>query len=131
MEPRPRVFRRPAPAALRTSSTGGRGPRSLPEQWEAAQPLPGKFALARILVPPGVPYEQAVARFRPYDRMQAPREDMRRDVVRLIRQVTEAGADAFILVNNRSEGCAPLTIRALAEQLGIPLPEQPPRSLFD
>jgi uncharacterized protein YecE (DUF72 family) len=101
------------------------------EQWEAAQPLPGKLALARILVPPGVPYEQAVARFRPYDRMQAPREDMRRDVVRLIRLVTEAGADAFVLVNNRAEGCAPLTIRALAEELGIELPEEPRRSLFD
>jgi uncharacterized protein YecE (DUF72 family) len=104
---------------------------SLPEQWEAAQPLPGRFALARILVPPGVPYEQAVERFRPYDRLQAPREDMRRDVVRLIRQVTEAGADAFVLVNNRAEGCAPLTIRALAEELGIEIPEEPKRSLFD
>jgi uncharacterized protein YecE (DUF72 family) len=101
------------------------------EQWEAAQPLPARFALARILVPPGVPYEQAVARFRPYDRMQAPREDMRRDVVRLIRQITQAGADAFILVNNRAEGCAPLTIRALAEGLGMEFPEEPKRSLFD
>lgn len=101
------------------------------EQWEAAQPLPARFALARVLVPPGVPYEQAVGRFRPYDRMQAPREDMRCDVVRLIRQVTEAGADAFVLVNNRAEGCAPLTIRALAEELGMELPEEPKRSLFD
>jgi uncharacterized protein YecE (DUF72 family) len=104
---------------------------ALLEQWKAAQPLPGKFALARVLVPPGVPYEQAVARFRPYDRVQAPREDMRRDVVRLIRQVTEAGADVFVLVNNRAEGCAPLTIRALAEELGIEIPQSPRRSLFD
>jgi uncharacterized protein YecE (DUF72 family) len=101
------------------------------EQWEAARPLPAKFAVARILVPPGVPYEQAVARFRPYDHLQAPREDMRRDVVRLVRHITEAGADAFVLVNNRAEGCAPLTIRALAEELGIEIPEAPRRSLFD
>ncbi len=101
------------------------------EQWEAAQPLPADFAVARILVPPGVPYEQAVARFRPYDRVQAPREDMRRDLVRLIRHITAAGADAFVLVNNRSEGCAPLTIRALAKELGIAIPEEPKRSLFD
>jgi uncharacterized protein YecE (DUF72 family) len=105
---------------------------ALLEQWEAAQPLPGKFAVARILVAPGVPYEQAVARFRPYDRMQAPREDMRRDIVRLIRHITGAGADAFVLVNNRAEGCAPLTIRALARELGIEIPDDPPRgSLFD
>ncbi len=100
-------------------------------QWEAAQPLPAKFAVTRVLVPPGVPYEQAVARFRPYDRLQAPREDMRRDVVRLIRHIAEAGADAFVLVNNRAEGCAPLTIRALAKELGIAIPEEPKRSLFD
>ncbi len=101
------------------------------EQWEAAQPLPAAFALARILVPPGVAYEDAVARFQPYDRMQAPREDMRRDLVRLVRHITEAGADAFVLVNNRSEGCAPLTIRALARELGIAIPPDPKRSLFD
>lgn len=105
---------------------------ALSEQWAAAQPLPADFAVARILVPPGVPYEQAVERFRPYDRVQAPREDMRRDVVRLVRQITEAGADAFVLVNNRAEGCAPLTIRALARMLGIPVKEDgPPRGLFD
>jgi uncharacterized protein YecE (DUF72 family) len=104
---------------------------SLPEQWEAAQPLPAAFSVTRVLVPPGLPYERAVERFRPYDRMQAPREDMRRDVVRLVRQITEAGADAFVLVNNRAEGCAPLTVRALARELGIEIPEDPPRTLFD
>jgi uncharacterized protein YecE (DUF72 family) len=101
------------------------------EQWQAAQPLPARFAVARILVPPGVPYERAVERFRPYDRLIAPREDMRRDLTRLVRHIVEAGADAFVLVNNRAEGCAPLTIQALARELGIEIPEAPRRSLFD
>jgi len=103
------------------------------EQWEAAQALPAKFAVVRILVPPGVPYEAAVERFRPYDRLKAPREDMRRDLVRLVRHITSAGADAFVLVNNRAEGCAPLTIRALARELGIDTTDKllPRRSLFD
>ena len=106
---------------------------ALLEQWEAAQPLPARFAVVRILVPPGVAYEKAVERFRPYDRLQAPREDMRRDLVRLVRHITEAGADAFVLVNNRAEGCAPLTIRALARELGIDVTDSPraARSLFD
>ncbi len=104
---------------------------ALLEQWEAAQPIPAGFSVTRILVPPGLPYEEAVRRFRPYDRILAPREDMRRDLVRLIRHVTEAGADAFVLVNNRAEGCAPLTIRALARELGMEIPEEPRRSLFD
>lgn len=104
----------------------------LSEQWEAAQPLAADFSVTRILVPPGVPYEQAVERFRPYDRILAPREDMRRDLVRLVRHITEGGADAFVLVNNRAEGCAPLTIRALARELGIPVRDSgPPKGLFD
>src|SRR5262249_59334011 len=74
------------------------------EQWEAAQPLPSGTAVVRILVPPGVPYEQAVERFRPYDRILAPREDMRRDLVRLIRDIAAQGADGFILVNNPPQG---------------------------
>jgi uncharacterized protein YecE (DUF72 family) len=102
------------------------------EQWEAAQPLPSGLAVVRILVPPGMAYERAVERFRPYDRILAPREDMRRDLVRLIRHIAAQGADAFILVNNRAEGCAPLTIRALATQLGIPIRDSgPPKTLFD
>jgi uncharacterized protein YecE (DUF72 family) len=102
------------------------------EQWDAARPLPSGLAVVRILVPPGMPYEQAVERFRPYDRILAPREDMRADLVRLIRHIAAQGADAFILVNNRAEGCAPLTIRALASQLGIPVREEKiPRTLFD
>lgn len=106
---------------------------ALLEQWEAARPMPGKFAVARILVPPGVPYAQAVERFRPYDRVLVPREDMRTDLVRLIRHITEGGADAFVLVNNRAEGCAPLTIRALARELGMEVsdPPRPARTLFD
>jgi len=101
------------------------------EQWEAARPLETRFSVTRILVPPGIAYEDAVQRFQPYDRLQAPREDMREDLVRLIRHVTEAGADAFVLVNNRAEGCAPLTIRALAHELGIEIPDPPKRTLFD
>jgi uncharacterized protein YecE (DUF72 family) len=104
---------------------------SLPEQWASAQPLPSGLAVVRVLVPPGVPYERAVERFRPYDRILAPREDMRADVVRLIRDAAAAGADAHVLVNNRSEGCAPLTIRALARELGIPFEDRKPRGLFD
>jgi uncharacterized protein YecE (DUF72 family) len=104
---------------------------SLPEQWAAAQPLPSDFSVVRVLVPPGLPYEKAVERFRPYDRILAPREDMRADVVRLVRDIAAAGADAFVLVNNRSEGCAPLTIRALARELGIPFRDERPKTLFD
>ena len=62
---RPTISTSCAGGAPPTSSTGGRGLRALLEQWEVAQPLPASFSVTRILVPPGVPYEQAVERFRP------------------------------------------------------------------
>ena len=43
---------------------------------------------------------------------------MRRETVQVVRQVVSEGRHAYVLVNNRSEGNAPLTIQALAEVLG-------------
>jgi hypothetical protein len=48
---------------------------------------------------------------------------MRSEVVSLSRNAIEAGIPVSVLVNNKAEGCAPLTIRALAEILaGEPRP---------
>lgn len=46
---------------------------------------------------------------------------MRSQVVSLARKAIGAGIPVSVLVNNKAEGCAPLTIRALAEILaGLP-----------
>jgi hypothetical protein len=42
---------------------------------------------------------------------------MRRDPVQLARQAVSAGRYAYVLVNNRAEGNAPLTVQGLAEML--------------
>ena len=42
---------------------------------------------------------------------------MRRETVHLVRQAVSEGRRAYVLVNNRSEGNAPLTVQALAEML--------------
>jgi len=62
-------------------------------------------------------YEDAVRTTRPYNRLVRPLPEIRADVVRLIRQGTAEQREVFVLVNNRSEGCAPLTIQALADAL--------------
>ncbi len=76
--------------------------------------LTADFYVARILTPLGVSYEGAVKMFEPYDRIKKPNEGMRRDVVRLIKRAIERDVDAFIIVNNRSEGNSPGTISAIA-----------------
>jgi len=42
---------------------------------------------------------------------------MRREAVQLARQAVSQGRHAYVLVNNRSEGNATLTVQALAEML--------------
>ena len=42
---------------------------------------------------------------------------MRREAVQLLRQAVSEGRRAYVLVNNRSEGNAPLTVEALTEVL--------------
>ena len=42
---------------------------------------------------------------------------MRRDMVSLVEQAVAENRRAYVLVNNRSEGNAPLTVEALVDQL--------------
>jgi hypothetical protein len=42
---------------------------------------------------------------------------MRRETVHLVRQAICEGRRAYVLVNNRNEGNAPLTVQALTDQL--------------
>jgi hypothetical protein len=73
--------------------------------------------VVRLLLRPGTRYEEQRERFRPFDRLVEPDESMRADVVSLVQAAVRHAKPAFVLVNNKAEGSAPLTIRALAERL--------------
>lgn len=81
-------------------------------------------ACVRLLMRPGTTYEAQRERFRPFNRLVEPDERMRRDVVSLVRDATGAGVPLAVLVNNKAEGSAPLTIRALAEAIARALAPQ-------
>lgn len=83
----------------------------------AASGLGAPFYVARILTPLGVSYDEAVNRFEPYDKLQAPNPEMRADVARLAQRAIQKDVDAFVLVNNRAEGCAPFTIDAIGTSI--------------
>ncbi len=74
------------------------------------------FAIIRLLLPPGTTYGERRA-LRPFSRVADPDDEMRRQVVSLVRSAADAEIPASVLVNNKAEGCSPLTIRALAEML--------------
>jgi uncharacterized protein YecE (DUF72 family) len=90
----------------------------MPQEQAAAAPIEtAPFAVIRLLLAPGTRYNDRREEFAPFDRIVAPDPEMRRQVVALARAGASLGRDVFVLVNNKAEGCSPLTIRALAELL--------------
>jgi uncharacterized protein YecE (DUF72 family) len=82
--------------------------------------ITGSFIVARALLRPGRTYNEAVDAFAPYDRIREPNPKLRRDLVRLVEAAVKTRIPAYLLVNNRTEGSAPLTIAAVAEMLRLP-----------
>jgi uncharacterized protein YecE (DUF72 family) len=84
------------------------------EQIEQGWTFSTSFTVARALLKPGRRYSDAVKQFQPYDRVQEPLPSLRRDLVRLVSEAQRRRLEAFILANNRAEGNAPGTLKALA-----------------
>jgi uncharacterized protein YecE (DUF72 family) len=87
------------------------------DQLDLPGSLTGPFIVARALLRPGRTYNEAVDAFSPYDRILDPSPELRADLVRLIETAVNARIPAYLLVNNRAEGSAPLTIAAVAGML--------------
>jgi len=90
---------------------------SIGEQLDLPGSLSGPFMVARALLRPGRSYDEAVDAFAPYDRIREPIPELRRDLVRLIEAAVATRIPAYLLVNNRAEGSAPLTIAEVARLL--------------
>jgi uncharacterized protein YecE (DUF72 family) len=73
------------------------------------------FSVARALLRRGRPYEQAVAKFTPYARVQDPNPETRDALRLLIAQARQRHEPSYIFVNNRLEGNAPETIEAVTD----------------
>jgi len=75
------------------------------------------FTMLRLLTPLGMSYEAAKKRAQPYTKIVEELPQMRRETVQLVRQALGAGRRAYVLVNNKAEGNAPLTVQGLVEML--------------
>ena len=89
---------------------------SIGDQIDLGWTFPADFTVARALLKPGRRYSDAVKQFQPYDRVQEPQPGLRTDLLRLVREALRRRIEAFILANNRAEGNAPGTIKAVARQ---------------
>lgn len=73
--------------------------------------------VARLMLPPGMVYEDRRRACLPFDRLVDAQETMRAHVVDLVARSVRAGRELLITVNNKAEGSAPLTIEALARRI--------------
>ena len=90
----------------------------LPGRQRAAVPLRDQpFAVVRLLMPPKTRYDERKREFAPFDRLRDVDPARRADTLSVIVEALGGGLDTWVLVNNKAEGSAPLTIRALAESL--------------
>lgn len=71
------------------------------------------FTVARALLRHGRSYEQAVAAFQPYEKIQEENPAAREGLRELIEKSKRRKQTAFLFVNNRLEGNAPQTIQAV------------------
>ena len=89
----------------------------LADQHTRMHGFPAVFTVLRLLTPLKLSYEAAKKRAEPYTKIVEELSQMRRETVHLVRQAVSEGRRAYVLVNNRAEGNAPLTVQALAEML--------------
>ncbi len=87
------------------------------EQLRSAKGFRFPAFVSRLLLQPGTKYEEAVEAFAPYKEIQELQVDLRRDAANLIQSALDVGVPAYVFVNNRAEGSAPLTIQGILECL--------------
>ena len=78
--------------------------------------LGADFTVVRALLRQGRAYEDAVAKFQPYEKVQDENSEARDALRAVIRRIREERKAAYIFVNNRLEGNAPETIRAVVDE---------------
>ena len=85
------------------------------EQLDRPGAITAPFLVVRALLRPGRTYQEAVDKFQPYDRVREPNPRLRDDLVRVIERAVNLRIPAYVIVNNRAEGSAPLTIAAVMQ----------------
>lgn len=88
----------------------------LEEQIAMPNAFTADFTVVRALLRAGRPYETAVAQFAPYNKVQDENPEGRKALRDLIARMKEERRTSYIFANNRFEGNAPETIRAIVDE---------------
>lgn len=108
------VLRRHSVAHVLSAWTGM---PALQEQIAHPELFTTDFTVVRALLKAGRRHEDAVSVFAPYRSVQDPDPSTRTAIGDIVVRSMRRGEPAFIYVNNRLEGNAPMTIRGILEEL--------------
>lgn len=78
---------------------------------------PGPKTIIRWVVGRGLSYEEAGTGFQPFNRLQREDPEERRAIAALVHEAVAEGGEALVTINNTAEGCAPLSVGKLVEEL--------------
>ena len=87
-----------------------------PAAQAARMPAGAPALVVRWMLGDGMRYEQARERFAPFDRLAEPAPRVRGEIAGLLAGAAERGVDAWVSINNKAEGCAPLSAVELARE---------------
>lgn len=90
-------------------------PPLLQQHTQMEERFTAPFTVIRLLTPLNISHEAAIQRAAPYDKIVGVLPQMRKETVTLIKQAVPENRKVYVLVNNRAEGNAPLTIQALKD----------------
>jgi uncharacterized protein YecE (DUF72 family) len=86
------------------------------KQIQIAEAYTANFTVVRGLLRAGRSYEHAVEMFHPYDRIQDSNPKTRQAMRDVISRARKRREPAYLFINNRLEGNAPLTIEAVVQE---------------
>ncbi len=90
---------------------------SLERQLERLALAAGPALVVRWNLGHGLGYEAARERYAPFDRLVAEDAPTRRSLAQLCRDAVRGGRPAWVTINNKAEGSAPLSVLALARAI--------------
>lgn len=79
--------------------------------------LDPRLALETFVEPAVTGLDRRKARFAPFNRLQATDPATRGTLARVVAATTAAGHAAFVMINNKAEGSAPLSVIELAKAI--------------
>jgi len=103
--------------ALHAHNVWGRMPSVL-AQARMIPPPARKPLIVRWLMRRGDEYQAARSRFLPFNRLAEPDLTTRTDIATLVSKALSHDVPAFVLINNKAEGCAPASVVELARAIG-------------